>query len=161
MHTVRLCNTELVIWAAFCHIQYDFPLEIGISDVLLHHLDIRLGVHVTLQDMQCCRKLLHLVHEISAFTAVDMGMHDQVVSCHPLVWIRSQPAMSERGIWYATQIESQRKEPTRPRQQETEGLCVNLVQQRHLPHAVARRSSSRLCGGGGMEGAEGGEGVCL
>ena len=37
-------------------------------------------------------------------------MHGQVVSCHPLVWLDSQLAMSERGIWDATQIERQRNE---------------------------------------------------
>ena len=39
-----------------------------------------------------------------------MGTHGQVVSCHPLVWLDSQLAMSERGIWDATQIERQRNE---------------------------------------------------
>ena len=68
-------------FAASCHIQHDFPLEIGISELPLHHLHIRLGVHVTLPDIECFWKIPHLIHEI---TAVDMGMHDQVVSCHPL-----------------------------------------------------------------------------
>ena len=57
----------------------------GISDVLLHNIHIRLGVHVTLQDIQCGWKLHRLVHESIASTAVEMDMHDQVVSCHPLV----------------------------------------------------------------------------
>ena len=29
-----LCNTELVIWAACCHMQYDFLYEMGISESL-------------------------------------------------------------------------------------------------------------------------------
>ena len=74
------------------------------------NLHIGLGVYATLQDIQCCWKLLRLVHEIITYTAVEMGMHDQVVPCHPLLWIDSQPAMSERGIWHATQIERQRNE---------------------------------------------------
>ena len=79
----------------------------GISESLLHHLHqhlslhmflylclylyvnlrlypnlhISLGVHVTLPDIECFWKIPQLIHEI---TAVDMGMHGQVVSCHPL-----------------------------------------------------------------------------
>ena len=94
------------------------------------NLHIGLGENVSLQDIQCCWKLLRLVHEIITFTAVDMGMHDQVVSCNPLVWIHSQPAMSERGIWHATQIERHRKEHTRPGQWEAEGLLSNHMQRR-------------------------------
>ena len=37
-------------------------------------------------------------------------MHGQVVSCHPLVWLDSELATSERAIWRATQIERQRNE---------------------------------------------------
>ena len=51
------------------------------------NLHVRLGLHVRLQDTQCGWKLPHLVHELIAFTAVEMVMHDQVVSCHPLVRI--------------------------------------------------------------------------
>ena len=103
-----------MIWVACCHIQYDFFCELGTPELLFHHLHqhlslylylylylyqylrlfpslhIRLGLHLTLLDIQCFfffSKIPHLVHETSAFTAVDMGMHDQVVSCHPLVWI--------------------------------------------------------------------------
>ena len=93
-----------------CHIQYDFLHELGIPELLFHHLHqhfslylclylylyqylrlfpnlhFRVGLHLTLLDIQCFfLKIPHLVHEISAFTAVDMGMHDHVVSCHPLV----------------------------------------------------------------------------
>ena len=95
------------------------------------NLHIRLGVLVTLQDIQCCWKLPHLIHEI---TAVDMGMHGQVVSCHPLVWIDSEPTMSGHGIWHATQA--------------TTDICLTQW----------LRSSSRLYGGGGKEAAEGGRG---
>ena len=112
IHTLLLCIPELAIWAASCHIKNHFPLEIGMSNLLFHHLHLHLylylypylllclhqnlspnknqnlhiglGVNVTFQDIQCCCKLPHLVHEIIAFTAVEMGMHDQVVSCHPL-----------------------------------------------------------------------------
>ena len=122
------------------------------------NLHIGLGVHVTFQDIKCCWKLLRLVHEIIAFTAVEMGMHDHVVPCHPLVWIHSQPAMSERGILYATQIERQRNEHTRLWQWETEGVFVNRMQQRTCALRSGCRSSSHLCGGGGKEGAEEGRG---
>ena len=43
-----LCNTELVIWAACCHIQYDFLYEMGISESLLHHLHQHLSLHLYL-----------------------------------------------------------------------------------------------------------------
>ena len=137
-----LCNTELVIWAACCHIQYDFLYEMGISESLLHHLHQHLSLYLYLYLLSLSvpkstsfsksthsfgptpyppghplfweGKLLHSVLEISAFTAVEICMHGQVVSCHPLVWLDSQLAMSERGIWCATQIERQRKEHTRP-----------------------------------------------
>ena len=93
-----------------------------------------MGVLVTLQDIQCCWKLPHLIREIIAFTVLKIGTHDQVVSCHPLVWIDSEPAMSGHGIWHATQA--------------TTDICLTQW----------LRSSSRLYGGGGKEAAEGGRG---
>ena len=79
-YTLCACTSLNLRFVVSCHILYDFPLEIVISELPLHRLHIRLGVHVTLQDIECIWKLPHLVHEINAFTAVDMGMHDQVVS---------------------------------------------------------------------------------
>ena len=127
IHTLLLCITELAIWAVSCHIKYDyFFLEIGITNLPFHHvpvsvsvsvsksksisiylylyprqnqnLHIGLRVHVTFQDIQCCWILLHLVHEIITFTAVEMGMYDQVVSCHPLVWIQPNRRVRTRQL---------------------------------------------------------------
>ena len=44
------------------------------------NLHIRLGLHLTSWTFCVFWKLPYAVHEIIAFTAVDMGMHDQVVS---------------------------------------------------------------------------------
>ena len=129
-----LCNTELVIWAACCHIQYDFLYEPPTPTFISSLVSVSVSVSVpkstsffqihtfvrayTLPSWTSTffgeGKLLRSVLEISAFTAVEICMHGQAISCHPLVWLDSQLAMSERGIWCATQIERQRKEHTRP-----------------------------------------------
>ena len=186
-HTLRLCITELAIWAVSCHIQYDFPLEMGISDLLFHHLHqhlylylylylllclhrnlspkkyprqnqnlhFGLGINVTFQDVQCCRKLPHLVHEIIAFTAVKWAC--------TIKWYRAttclihiQRAMSERGNRYETQIERQRNEHT---QAVRDGRIV--CESRATTDICSMQwwwSSSHLCGGGGKvgRGREGG-----
>ena len=46
IHTSRLCITELAIWAASSHIQYDFLLETGMSDFLFHHLHLHLYLYL-------------------------------------------------------------------------------------------------------------------
>ena len=90
-------------------------------------------------------ELLRLVYEIITFTAVEMGMHDQVVSCNPLVWIHSQPAMSERGIWHATQIERQRNE-THPGNRRRKD-CLRMTCNNYLCFTQWWWLSSRLSGG--------------
>ena len=46
IHTLLLCITELAIWAASSHIKNDFPLEIGMSDLLFHHLHLHVYLYL-------------------------------------------------------------------------------------------------------------------
>ena len=89
--------------------QHSVSLHVSVSALV--STSVSLFIYLYLNPRQ--NLTLHIVlgeNVTIASTAVEMGVHDQVVPCHPLVWIDSQPAMSERGIWHATQIERQRNE---------------------------------------------------
>ena len=68
-------------------------------------------------------------------------MHGQVVSCHPLVWLYSQLAMSERGIWDATQVERQRNEHS-----QAEGDGKNVCEPRVVVIAFVWRGRKGMSG---------------
>ena len=169
-----------MIWAACCHIQYDFHYELGISELLFHYLHqhlslylylhlclymylyqrlypnlyIRLGLHLTLLDIQCFF-VNYLIQSMRPALSRLWTWACMIKWYRAIRLFALTTAMSERGIWYATQIERQRNE-THTTQAMGDGRSVCE------PRATTDmcltqwlRSSSRLCGRGGKEGGGG------